>query len=279
MTFPLIISRTARRILPTGFRVRLRRSAAVRWMATKILSGIVHCNFPNSKFELYFDGYKNIGLGSDVSRFEQQEQRLVRTLLASNGTKVLWDIGANIGVWSLFLTSISGADAKITCFEPDPDNLRFLHLNRDKNDIKNWQIRPVAVSNRTGQAKFFSDPVCGSTGSLEVGHDFIGMYYAARRKEFPVDITTIDTEVARGAQPPQFMKIDVEGHELEVLEGAIQTLKKHRPFVIFETTRKPQELSALFRSIDYQLIDLDGRPIDSPQFNTLALPREVHLMS
>ena len=75
------------------------------------------------------------------------------------------------------------------------------------------------------------------------------------------------------------MKIDVEGHELEVLEGALETLKKNRPMLILEATRKQEEIASLFRAIDYQLIDIEGKPIDSLQFNTLALPREVRLPS
>ena len=279
MKIPLAIPRIAHRILPVELRVRLRRSASIRRIAAALLSGTAHCPFPDSEFQLFFDGYRNIGFGLNVARLEQQEQRLVRQLLIQNRPQVLWDIGANIGIWSLFLTSACSSDAKITCFEPDPDNLKLLRLNMDKNKIANWRIRPLAVSNEVGLATFFSDPVCGATGSLEASRDFIGKHYNAPRKEFPVRITTVDTEVASGAPPPQFMKIDVEGHELEVLEGALETLKKNRPMLILETTRKHEEIASLFRAIDYQMIDLEGKSIDSPQFNTLALPREVRLPS
>ncbi len=277
MKIPLAIPRIARRILPVELRVRLRKSASIRRVAAALLSGTAHCSFPDSEFQLFFDGYRNIGLGSSILCFEQQEREFVRKLLMQNRPRVLWDIGANIGVWSLFLTGTSRADSEITCFEPDPDNLKLLWLNMERNKIANWTIRPVAVSNEAGSATFFADPVCGSTGSLQASHDFIGQYYHAQRTEFQVKLTTVDAEVAAGAQPPQFIKIDVEGHELEVLEGALDTLKKSRPMLILETTRKHEEIASLFRAIDYQLIDLEGRPIDSPQFNTLALPREVRL--
>ena len=198
----LFVSRIARRILPVELSVRLRRSASIRRIAAALLSGTAHCPFPDSEFQLFFDGYRNIGFGLNVSRFEQQEQRLVRQLLIHNRPKVLWDIGANIGIWSLFLTSACTADAEILCFEPDPENLKLLQLNMERNKIANWTIHPLAVSNEVGSATFFSDPVCGATGSLEAGHDFIGKHYHAQRKEFQLRITTVDAEVPPGLGHP-----------------------------------------------------------------------------
>jgi FkbM family methyltransferase len=249
----------------------------VRRIAARLLSGTAHCPFPDSEFQLFFDGYRNIGFGLNVSHFEEQEQRLVRQLLIQNRPKVLWDIGANIGIWSLFLTGLSTPDAEIRCFEPDPENLRLLQLNMNKNRIGNWVIRPVAVSDHEGSDSFYSDPVTGATGSLESSSDFIGKFYNAPRQQVPVQITTVDSEVASGARPPEFIKIDVEGHELAVLKGALKTLKETRPLLILETSHRHNEVSEFFNAIDYKLIDLEGRPVDSPQFNTIAIPREAEL--
>jgi FkbM family methyltransferase len=272
---PLIVPRIARKILPEGLRVRLRSSATVRRIAATLFSGTAHCPFPDSKFELFYDGYRNIGFGVNIAKFEWQEQSLVRELLLQKRPGVVWDIGANIGIWSLFLTSLCASDAEIRCFEPDPRNLELLRLNMTRNKIGNWTIRPLAVSNREGTATFFSDPVCGATGSLNYDRDFIGQQYGARRGEFQVQLTTVDREIAGGALPPQFLKIDVEGHELAVLEGALETLKTHRPFLIFETTRDHAEITAFFRKLDYQLLDLSGKPVDNLLFNTIAVPREA----
>ncbi len=278
MRMPLIVPRIARKILPRGVRVRLRSSIVVRRIAATLFEGTAHCPFPDSEFELYFEGYRNIGFGVNLSSLEWQEQHFVRELVTHMQPKVVWDIGANIGIWSLFLTNICAADAEIRCFEPDPENLKLLRLNMTRNRIENWRICPLAVSNREGTATFFSDAVTGATGSLSSDSDFIGRHYGAQRGEFQVRLTTIDGEISRGARPPQFLKIDVEGHELAVLEGGLQTFKAYLPLLIFETSRNHSEIVSFFRKLDYLLVDLNGKPVESLLFNTVAIPREVGLV-
>jgi len=249
----------------------------VRQVARVLLRGTVHRPFPDSEFQLFYDGYRNIGLGANIASFEFEERRFVREILIRKRPKTIWDIGANIGVWSLFFTTVCSPETEIRCFEPDPDNLKLLRLNMRKNRIGNWIIRPLAASDRECTATFYSDPVCGSTGSLSQNFDFIGKHYGVPREEFRVEVTTVDSEIARGAPPPQFMKIDVEGYELEVLSGALRTLSEHRPLLILETTPGSVEISSFFRGIEYRLLDLMGKPIGAPLFNTIAVPREEDL--
>ena len=249
----------------------------VRNFASNVLGGVTHCKFPNSEFRLFFDGYRHIGFGLNISHLEQREKEIAGKILRKIDPQVVWDIGANIGTWSLFFSSICGESTEIRCFEPDPQNVRFLKLNRKENNIRNWIVRPLALSNREGAATFFADPVCGATGTLEQDRDFIGTRYHAEMVAIEARTTTVDAEIASGARPPQFMKIDVEGHELEVLKGAQNTLNFQRPSLIFETTPNNADISAFFKALDYELFDLDGKRIAEPQFNTIAAPREMAL--
>lgn len=150
-------------------------------------------------------------------------------------------------------------------------------MNRKENKLPNWIIRPLALSSREGAVTFFADPVCGATGTLERDRDFIGTQYHAEMVAIEVKTTTVDAEISSGARPPQFMKIDVEGHELEVLKGAQKTLRFQRPCLIFETTPNNAEIAAFFKTLDYELFDLDGKRIAGPRFNTIASPRELVL--
>jgi FkbM family methyltransferase len=242
-----------------------------------LFSGVAHRPFPNSDFEFYFDGYRNIGFGAHLDGYELEEQLAVRKVLVQLQPTSVWDVGANIGIWSLFLTTLCPTVTEIRCYEPDPQNLKFLRMNMSKNNIDNWSIRPVALSNRHGVGTFYSDPVSGATGSLELESDFVGKHFDSVREAYPVVLTTIDGEIASGARPPEFMKIDVEGHELDVLEGAKETLRKYRPLLIFETTRNHSGVADYFRALNYELINLDGELIDLPTFSTFAKPSELNL--
>jgi FkbM family methyltransferase len=277
MRIPPFIPRAARRVLPARFRTALRRSKALRNVAALLFRGTTHRAFPNSDFELYFDGYRNIGFGAHPDSYEPEEQNIVRRILLQMQPTSVWDVGANIGIWSLFLTSQCSANTEIRCYEPDPQNLELLKTNMLRNNIDHWSIRAVALSNRNGVGTFYSDPVSGATGSLEQESNFAGKHFDAAREEYTVSLTTIDSEIASGVNPPQFIKIDVEGHELEVLQGAKETIRKYRPVLIFETTRNHSGIADYFRALNYELINVEGELINLPAFSTVAKPSELDL--
>jgi hypothetical protein len=87
-----------------------------------------------------------------------------------------------------------------------------------------------------------------------------------------VSLTTLDAEVAAGARPPHFIKVDVEGHEFSVLRGAAQTLREHRPVVLFESTQEKEAVAQFLRDMGYGLTDVHGRPVEVPNYSALAVP-------
>jgi hypothetical protein len=90
-----------------------------------------------------------------------------------------------------------------------------------------------------------------------------------------VALSTVDEEIEHGCRPPGFIKIDVEGHELSVLKGAAQTLRRHRPSLMIEITQNLGEVGQLLGQMDYELYDpRSGRRLSEPQFETAAIPRE-----
>ena len=143
----------------------------------------------------------------------------------------VWDIGANVGVFTF--ASLSAGAKRGTVFEPDTFLLEVLKKTaKDKfyNDDA-LSIIPSAVSNQVGLQRFMVAARGRASNALETaqGQSEMG---GVRRTEL-VPTFTIDSLID-SLTPPDFMKIDVEGAELLVLEGGAETIKRHRSLIYIE---------------------------------------------
>ncbi|MCB9828367.1 MAG: FkbM family methyltransferase [Planctomycetes bacterium] len=143
------------------------------------------------------------------------ESRIVVPLLRS-GMRAL-DVGANIGYWTLLLRSAVGDDGYVVAYEPSPENLPELRLNVGANALTNVRVRPVAVGAGHGTVSFRS----GINGGVST--DGSGMYQCPIVPLDEISDERID-----------FIKIDVEGFEGAVLEGALGLIRRHRPILWIE---------------------------------------------
>jgi FkbM family methyltransferase len=149
---------------------------------------------------------------------------------------VCWDVGAHIGYHSLGFAS---QGAQVLAFEPNRENAERLRLHLEKNASLGSRIRvlSVALSDRDGEMSFVQDRSIemGSSGShLADGLPPLDRDSYARFERVSVSAVRADTLVARGERAPDLMKIDVEGAELMVLEGARKLLAEKRPILLME---------------------------------------------
>lgn len=129
---------------------------------------------------------------------------------------VVWDVGANIGIYSCLAAS---AGAEVVAFEPEPTNRRRLTSNVALNDTA-IEIRVEALAAEPGTATLGGDPVGDEPGR---GRHALGA--GEHPSEVEVDVDAADRLIERGeVDPPAVMKIDVEGGELSVLRGAERLL-------------------------------------------------------
>ncbi|RQR39863.1 MULTISPECIES: FkbM family methyltransferase [unclassified Burkholderia] len=157
------------------------------------------------------------------------EPQLVSMLavLCDSGAQVL-DIGANIGCTALALSQIV-SDGKVVAFEPVPRT--FANLSKNVGMISNVAIHNFALGKQTGTL-----PMQGSEGD-SAGAFVANQFHIANTGYFQVDVPvrTLDEAFpSLGLDRIDFIKIDVEGFELDVFEGGRETLQRFKPRVVLE---------------------------------------------
>jgi FkbM family methyltransferase len=149
---------------------------------------------------------------------------------------VFFDIGANVGFFTVIGARLVGANGFVYAFEPLPENVQRARANVEANAFSNVRILDAAVSDHSGMGELMVAGYVGGSAlaTAERPPDVKGV--------LPVRLVTIDELVAQNEiRPPQVVKIDVEGAEIEVLFGMAHTLDTCRPVVVFEIDDQSQE--------------------------------------
>ena len=145
--------------------------------------------------------------------------------LISPGTRVL-DIGANVGIYALPWAAIS-TGVTVHCFEPNPAVRARLARNVALNRLgSRVRLHPEALSDRAGTATLY--------GSDDMSSLNQGVYSGRQAAPVEVPLARLDDVLVEEGPPISLMKIDVQGHELEVLRGAETLISRHRPALILE---------------------------------------------
>lgn len=146
--------------------------------------------------------------------------------------KTVYDVEAHIGTYTLFFARAAGEEGRIFAFEPNPDNYRCILDNIRINNFNNIFLRQIAIGKTRGRVNL-SVPVfdtSSSSISVEIKKD---LFPNNKIKTFEVWIDSLDN-IVTADEKPDFIKIDVEGLELEVLEGAEKILKLYKPELFIE---------------------------------------------
>lgn len=136
------------------------------------------------------------------------------------------DIGANIGYFSLLFASLTEVSGQVIAAEPDPTNIVLLERNIERNGFDHDSVGIVqkAISDHIGTTKFYRDSKSKGAHSIEQTDNTDG-------DSITVETTTVDELIDSTID---IIKIDVEGAENRVLDGATNTIQEYRPVIVFE---------------------------------------------
>lgn len=137
------------------------------------------------------------------------------------------DVGANVGVHTIRLAKLAGPGGEVLAFEPDPELARRARGNVQLNEVTNVRVIEAAAADRSTTAVLYRPgPADTNRGRASLLHH---VYLTGREQEVPT--VTIDDSCPG---PVALIKIDVEGAEAAVVAGAVATIARDRPAVIFE---------------------------------------------
>lgn len=152
------------------------------------------------------------------------------------------DIGAHKGGYTYWMCKAVGPKGRVIAFEPQQKGARLLqHLFPDENVI----VEHKALSNHLGKKTLYIQPQ-----AFEVSFE------ASLEQKYPnavtelIETTTLDQYCGEQGLQPSFLKIDVEGHEEKVLEGAREVLRTARPVVLVECESRHAGFESMTRVFD-----------------------------
>jgi FkbM family methyltransferase len=190
--------------------------------------------------------------------YEPYESSLVRKYLTPGMT--VYNIGANLGYYTLLASECVGPSGKIFAFEPASENVELLRKTISDNSNFNVEICAMAVSEEAGAAMLS----ISETNSGD--HRLTTM---TGRENVNVEVTSVDIFIAEGHPPPEAIIMDVQGAELDVLRGAESLLRAKNPLLLFTefwpgglNDRHPngaQEMLRILERAGFQLHQIDER--------------------
>jgi FkbM family methyltransferase len=201
-------------------------------------------------------GKISYGLGTSEPETQETLARIVKR------GDVFYDIGANVGFFTLIGARLVGGEGIVYAFEPVPAHAETLRRNVELNALKNVVVLEKAAgsSSGPGQLTLEDDPTGAHLASEDASGDVV------------VEVVAIDDLVeSRMIPPPKVVKLDVEGAELAVIDGMRRTIERSRPIIVCELHGTDSEFNDFMSRLGYS-VELIEEAVHHDNPRALALP-------
>jgi FkbM family methyltransferase len=229
-------------------------------------------------FPIYVSPEAGLRYWSRMSRVDPMLYRMARELVKPSAS--VWDIGANVGLFSICASSLAGQEGHVVAVEPDIWLAHLLTKSARELELRRLNAAPVNVlcaavsdgnrithlqiSERSRAANYLAD----APGSSQAEGNRFSQAATSVSLDFLLDYFP----------PPSVLKIDAETHETRVLQGATKLLETVRPTIWCEVS--PENAVAVFdllHPLDYELCAAATEvrvPLKRASWDTLAVPKD-----
>ncbi|RLI43611.1 hypothetical protein DRO59_00440 [Candidatus Bathyarchaeota archaeon] len=185
---------------------------------------------------------------------EESYEPFMRRVVKLQAGDVFVDVGAHVGKYSFYAAKQVGDSGLVIAIEPHPKNVENLKKGIELNGFRNIRVVQKACSDHSGKA-------------------FLLEYELSARYELTDKLTRMIVEVATldcivqsfGVNKVDMVKIDVNGHEYHVLEGAVSMLESYRPTILIEASlENKQRIFSFLEKLGYEarIINKEKRYVD-----------------
>ena len=234
----------------------------------------------------HFDEYVGLSI-REYGEFSEIELSIMNKFIKKGD--VIFDVGANIGAFTIPFSNKVGQKGEIYCFEPQEFIFNLLQTNINHNNLKN--VKPLNYALGKKHEKIILKPIdyssVGNFGGVGLRYDNSKIVKELTNKvKQRVEIKPLDNFIS--VPRCNFLKVDVENMEIEVLEGGINFIKKHQPIMWLENhLYYPNHLNEYLSKIDYDAYWCNTRIFNPENYfvndknyfdeivtvNTLAIPK------
>ena len=216
--------------------------------------------------------------------FERHELDIFERVCSAGATVI--DVGANIGLYSVIAARRIGDSGTVYAFEPVPENIAFLRKNLELNGVRDRvAVQEVAVGEADGELEIF-------LSDRQIGTHSAAKATVGGGESLRVPMRSVDAFVASsGISRIDVVKVDVEGYDGQVLQGALQTLRRHKPVLFIEYSpelleacgQNPDEFVALMGGIYKHCVLVDAfkdrvAVISLPELSKMNIVSHVNLI-
>jgi FkbM family methyltransferase len=249
------------------------------WLLRTFNPGTIRIRHHHTGDRVALDAFKHKGYWYHGKRREAKTMELFRELVGPDDT--VFEVGGHIGYISVYFAHLVGPQGRVVVFEPSTENLRYLRRNVQK--LPQVSIVEQAVGSACESREFYVENLSGQNNSFYADYDIFkqnasfagyGGYHVTH-----VEVTTGDEFCRANGLQPDFVKIDIEGAELEALQGMSATVESARPRLMVEVSREIDNTFDWLLSRDYFLYDEDRRRLREPTgslFNAFCLHQIAH---